>query len=151
MNWLEKLMDSLATGKYADDLKPLAWAAAIVAVLVALAVLAAGCAAPTQALSAPPAPALKAVGIGTLATSACEAAVAPHVTRLAASRRQAAQLLDAQRLTLQQAVLVQALADSAREILSGACGQQRNTVPVQRIAEAQARQKDIDTILEAAR
>jgi hypothetical protein len=86
----------------------------------ALALAACASAPPVGLTPAPPQP-LRMVGVGTLATNACEAAVAPELTGVIVSRLTAAKLLRDGKLPVAKASAVQAKADEARAALDRAC------------------------------
>jgi hypothetical protein len=86
----------------------------------ALALVACASAPPVELVPAPTQP-LRLVGVGTLATNACEAAVAPELTGVIVSRLAAAKALREGRMPVAKAVAVQAKADEARAALDRAC------------------------------
>jgi len=73
-----------------------------------------------QALSSAPA-ALRGDATATLATNACEAAVAADYTAVIVARKQAAADLRAGRISVDRAQRMQQLADQARSALDAAC------------------------------
>jgi len=87
--------------------------------------------------------------VGTLATTGtCEMDVAADYTALISHRHRAARLLSQGRMTVDQAVTVQAQADSARADLDAACPNAAATLDATKRARARATLKRIAAILE---
>jgi hypothetical protein len=86
----------------------------------ALALAACVSAPPVELVPAPTQP-LRLVGVGTIATNACEAAVAGDYTGVITARLTAAKALREGKLPVARAVAVQTKADEARAALDRAC------------------------------
>lgn len=89
------------------------------------------------------------ISAGTLATvGTCEMDVAADWTALAMSRQRAARSLRAKTITVQQALQVQLLADSARQDLEAACPSTKAQLDIGRRDAARATLRQIAATLE---